>query len=378
MARWSLEVLSTRSQDRARWRRHLDALPPDKRDVYYLPEYSALYEAVYGEPAFLFRYGDDQDQALMVAAERSVVELPFYQPGNGLSMPVYCDLVTPYGYGGPILHSKDKLGEVELFKSFREAIHQYCLDNGIVAEFLRLHPLMQNHEHFGQDPGLHQKNGTVWIDLRNSEEDIFRGLSKDHRRNVGKASRKGVEIVQSDLGLESVKRFHRLYTGAMERLGALPLYFFPLEFFQQAASTLKGHISCFFATWQGEDISGHLVLHSGPYINNFLSGSDKEYWNLKPDVLITYRIALWAKAQGYQFFHLGGGHAVQQDSVFKFKNGFSANVAPYYMYRCVHDQDTYAALVQMKQGFDEINRADATTADERDPVLEDYFPAYRA
>ena len=377
MARWSLEVLSTKGRDRERWKQYVTALPDDRKDVFFLPEYGALYEDVYQEPAFLFRYGDNQNTVLMVSSKRSIADLPFYRAIPPHSTPAYYDITSPYGYGGPVIHSQDKSKQTELFAAFRNGLHDYCLENGIVTEFQRLNPVMQNHRLFGDDPGLYQKNYIVWMDLRRTESEIFSGMRKDHRRNVGKALRKGVEVVRSDLRPDHVKEFYNIYTSSMERLKALSLFFLPLEFFEDLVTTLQGYVSLFFATWSGKIISAHLVFHCGPYIHNYLSGSDSTHWNLKPDVLITYKVALWAKAHGYKFFDLGGGHAVEMDSVFHFKSGFSSAFAPYYMYRCVHNAEAYAHLCRLKQEYDAQQVQKHWSKPDKDPLLVDYFPSYR-
>ena len=378
MARWSLEVLSAHGRDRERWHQHLAKLPPHKKDVFFLPEYAALYEDVYNEPAVFFRYGDERQTAVLVGAKRSIAALPFYKSPVGSVQRPLQDLTSPYGYGGPVVHSQEGSEDKELFPAFREAIHDYCVGEGIVTEFLRLHPLMENHRLFENAPGVYQKNYTVWIDLRLSESDIHEGMSKKHRNGIRRATSEGVEIVQSDLRPEHLREFHRLYTARMGEMGALSLFFFPLEFFERAATDLRGHVSFFLAVWKNKVVSAYMFFHSGPYIHNFLSGSDSAHWDLKANVLTVFRVALWAKSQGRQFYHLGGGHAVQMDSVFNFKSQFSPNRAPYYMYRHVHDPVAYDALCRIKQEFEGGHAGNGTAEGvSKDPLLADYFPAYR-
>jgi len=377
VSRWTLELLSNEGRDREQWRECVDALPADKQDVYSIPEYSALYESVYHEPSFLFRYGDDLDQVSMVVVKRNLSELPFYPFNGKLSGPANCDISTPYGYGGPVINSSSKGVEAELFAGFREALHIYCEKNGIVTEFLRLHPLMQNHHLFGEDPGLLQKNSTVWIDLRSSEPEILSGMRKEHRRNIRIASDKGVEIIHSDLRTDHLKEFHRLYTSRMETLDALPIFFLPLEFFKELIATMRDHVDLFLAVWEGKVVSAYMFLHSGPYIHNFLSGSDRDHWDLRANVLTIYRVALWAKSLGRQFFHLGGGHAAELNGVFRFKSQFSSNRSAYYMYRKIHDQKAYDQLDLMKQGHEARKASQGLAELRQDPLLAGYFPAYR-
>jgi hypothetical protein len=378
MARWSLEVLSAHGRDRERWHEHLATLPPHKKDVFFLPEYAALYEDVYNEPALFFRYGDERQTAVLVGAKRSIGTLPFYRSASDAGMGQLHDLTSPYGYGGPVVHSQEGIVDQEFFPAFREAIHDFCLGEGIVTEFLRLHPLMENHKLFGQDPGVYQKNYTVWIDLWLTESEIHDGMSKKHRNGVRRATSEGVEIVHSDLRLEHLREFHRLYTARMEARDAMGVFFFPLEFFERITVDLRDHVSLFLALWKGRTVSAYIVFHSGPYVHHFLSGSDSASWDIKANVLTVFRTALWAKSQGRQFYHLGGGHAVQMDSVFNFKSQFSSNRSPYYMYRHVHDPEAYDSLCRLKQEF-EGGHSDNGTADgvSKDPLLADYFPAYR-
>lgn len=377
MSRWSLELLSNEGRDREQWRECVTAIPVDKQDVYSLPEYAALYEGVYREPSFLLRYGDDWDQVSMVVVKRNLSELPFYPFKSQLTGLANCDISTPYGYGGPVINSSDKSNEIDLFAGFREALHEYCKTNGIVAEFLRLHPLMQNHQLFGEDPGLLEKNATVWIDLRPDEQEIHAGIRKEHRRNIRIAADKGVEIIHSDLRLAHLKEFHRLYTSRMTTLDAMSIFFLPLEFFSELVDTMRNHVDLFLAKWEGKIVSAYMFLRRGPFIHNFLSGSDSDHWDLRSNVLTVYKVALWAKGLGCQFFHLGGGHAVEMDGVFRFKSQFSPNRSAYYMYRKIHDEKAYEQLCLMSQEHKEQNPVPRPTKANQDPLLAGYFPAYR-
>ena len=377
MGRPSLEVLSTHGRDLERWQERVDALPANKQDVYLLPMYSALYESEFGEPTFLLQYQDERGTVLMVAAHRSLKDLPFYDSASSSGSSVCCDIASPYGYGGPIIHVPDGGSEHLLFLDFREALHDYCLENGVVAEFLRLNPLTQNHKLFGQDPGLRRKNSTISIDLRQSECEIWRGMENNRRARVKKAESSGVEMVLSDFRQDHLLEFHRLYTDSMERLDALPMYFFSLDFFQEMVSRMADHAALFLGMWNRKVISGQLFLHGGQYVDYYLSGSDTELWDLHGNVLGIYKAALWAKEQGYQSLHLGGGHGCENDSLFAFKSQFSPNQAPYYMYQQVHDPEGYASLCRLKREFDGNEQPQSAASPGKDAVLVDYFPEYR-
>lgn len=372
-----LEVLSTHGKDLKRWRELVDAIPIDKKDIYLLPDYSVLYESEFGEPTFLFRYGDETGSVMMVASKRHLQDLPFYDRSIRSTFPEYCDISSPYGYFGPIVNTNDQGEEGSLFASFRVAMHEYCLANGIVAEFLRLNPITQNHTLFGQDTKLRQKSTTVLIDLKQSESELWMDMKNTRRSEVRKAKSNGVTILHSDLREEHLREFHRIYTLSMKRLNALPLYFFSLDFLNDLVSRLSSHTALFFAMWQGKAISAQLFFHCGQYVDYYLSGSDSDYWNLNGNVIGIYTAILWAKQQGYQFMHLGGGHGAEDDSLYRFKSKFSRGRSPYYMYQKIHDSEGYARICELKREYDNANLQHGQERIRIDPVLVDYFPYYR-
>ncbi len=74
--------------------------------------------------------------------------------------------------------------------------------------------------------------------------------------------------------------------------------------------------------------------------------------------LMLYATALWAQANGYKSYHLGGGVGRSpQDSLYRFKAGFSPATAPLYTYFCVRNRVVYDELCARKRTFE---RATAT------------------
>ena len=67
MGNGSLEVLSAHGRDAELWRAYLSDVPPENRDVFHLPEFAALCEVEFDEPALLFRYEVDDGGVLLVA-----------------------------------------------------------------------------------------------------------------------------------------------------------------------------------------------------------------------------------------------------------------------------------------------------------------------
>jgi hypothetical protein len=346
-------------------------LPDSLRDVYYWPEYASLWERETGERASLFFFGDDDNFFLNVFARRPINDLGFAAQLPAGERERLCDIATPYGYGGPVLVAGDTDTGEKLWQEAQKAYLALCREEGIVAEFMRLHPLVENHRFFLEEDGLYPKNYTVWIDLQQTPDEILANIRRDHRKSIRRAKRNGVEVVRTE-EREDLETFARLYGMTMDRLDALESYRYSLDFFAGLYDLLGSGVSLFKAEWEGQVASAHLVIHSGDYIHNFFSGSDPDLWHTRGDVLITYEIALWAREQGYRKFHLGGGHASEEDNLLSYKSGFSPLKSPYYMFRRVCDEEKYARLcdlhAQHRTGADDENL---------DPVLKNYFPAYR-
>ncbi len=52
------------------------------------------------------------------------------------------DVITPYGYGGPV---------GEGLAGFYEAYREWCAERGVVSTFVRYHPLFENYREAGTD-----------------------------------------------------------------------------------------------------------------------------------------------------------------------------------------------------------------------------------
>jgi len=352
-------------------------VPEDLRDIYFLHEYAKVYEKEFQESAHLFKYGDDTNYVLMVGVKRSINVLSFCESQTTLLSEEYFDLSTPYGYGGPLIVCSDPEQESILFQGFRDHMHDYCIKNNIVSEFLRLHPKLANYKLFGANDRIVKKNNTVWIDLNQSESDIFKNMKNDPRRSIRIASENGVQVIKSELTQRDISEFHRLYTTTMERLGALPAYFFTLDYFEDLVDKIKGNISLFFSKWNDRNISAYMYVHGGDFIDLYLGGSDPLYWKLKGNPICLYTAALWAKSNGFKYYHMGGGHGAEYDSLFHFKSQFSPDRSPFYMYRHIHNTEMYNELCNWKTKFENQNTLTDSYPKDVDVVLKDYFPAYR-
>ena len=88
------------------------------KDLYFDENYGKLYENTENGKAEIFKYEDENGVVSNQFIKRNI---PMIQD--------YYDIVTPYGYGGPIIEeSKNK--EI-LLQNYNEAFKRYCEKNNI-------------------------------------------------------------------------------------------------------------------------------------------------------------------------------------------------------------------------------------------------------
>src|SRR5699024_5053008 len=133
-------------------------------DIYFDPKYGTLYEAIEEGKSVTFTLDDELGVVKHQFIKRKI---PFKINGQN-----YYDLVTPYGYGGPIIQGCNKCDEAELIFLFEERFKQYCLKHNIVSEFVRFHPIFGNSENFREVYDVQYLRKTIGTTI-NSQDDPF-------------------------------------------------------------------------------------------------------------------------------------------------------------------------------------------------------------
>jgi len=352
-------LIGSRKQDLPRWECLWQDIPGT--DIYFSPQYAQIYERAGNGAAHCYVYRSADGLVLYPFLLRRINDVPLFQ-----NVEECWDIITPYGYGGPLYSATDEQSLPQLVRGFLESFHTYCDGHRIVSEFARLHPLLGNHRMLPESSKVFHHE-TIYIDLRQSERELWKETRKGHKSSIKKALRFEVKVVR-DEGRKCIKQFHKLYTETMRRQQASPSYFFPLGFFDDILDLLGHHASLFVALHDGKVVTTAIFMHYGDYVHYHFSGSDEDSLRLCANHLLIYEVTKWAQQQGARFFHLGGGLQVN-DGLFIFKSGFSSKRAPFYTYRRIHDAALYQQLIQRKLEDERLSRG---------AVDEKFFPRYRA
>jgi hypothetical protein len=346
----TIEVYHT--SQREEWRAILEHM--NGADIYFTPEYCRIAENNDEGTAYLFVY---RENGLMVCYPfllRRINDLPL-AAARDLREELF-DIVTPYGYGGPLTNAENDSERLQLMERFSEAFGGYCRDKRIVTEFVRFHPIMQNHRYY-QTVNPTNIRHTVCMDLTNPDQDVLASLTPPCRNRVRYAVKHGLTVHREDP--QNLGIFLELYYATMDKNNANVYYYFPEKYFRDSVELLRDYLNLFTVKMGDTVIVSAIFLHYRDYVTYHLTGSNKDYLSYAPYNLLICHAGEWFKARGGKYLHLGGGYR-GNDDLFRFKSTFiRQDPLDFYIGRKVHCPEIYEMLLQ------NVN------------VPGDYFPIYR-
>ncbi len=324
-------------------------------DLYFDPKYAKIYENIDGRSetfCFSCPYGKIQNTFILRPVKWELDDKTWY------------DIVTPYGYGGPVtLECSDM---EKLMEAYREAFTSFCLENNIVCEFIRFH-LFDNvdvREHYYGETVNVLDN--VVVNTAPDYETIRMNYEHKVRKNVNKAINNELEMC-IEQSLDHLDDFLDIYYATMDRNQASDYYYFKRSYFEDIARLLPENYIYFHVMKDGKVISTELVLCSKDYAYSFLGGTDEEYYAMRPNDFLKDAIIRWCSDTGRKFFVLGGGYH-KDDGIYRYKRSFTkASDVPFFTGRAILNRDVYDRLVDLRALEDPEFDRDS-----------EYFPLYRA
>jgi serine/alanine adding enzyme len=278
-----------------------------------------------------------------------------------LSGEPYFDLVTPYGYGGPLILQVEDEKKDELIEAFICAFGLYCLENRVVSEFVRFHPIFGNAEDFSSCYKVSFCRYTIKTNL-SSPDPIQAEYSSSCRRDIKHALKAGVtyRVVQNPPDLE---KFKELYYLTMQRNHADSYYYFDNTYFADCLKLFRENVVLVEVLYEGKVIGASLNFAYGKIIHAHLTGTLMEYHRLFPAYVLQYGLAMWGKENGFELVHHGGGRTNQlDDKLYLFKKKFGKQEeGKFYVGQRIWNKKVYSELCR------------AAGAEKE----EEFFPAYR-
>jgi hypothetical protein len=258
----------------------------------------------------------------------------FHMSGNpGLDIN---DIQSAYGYGGPISNSD----EPEFLKQVDESFREWALENSVIAEFLRFHPLVPHGKWYSGRVVVNRE--TLHIDLT---EDLFSQYEVRRRTDVRR-------FLEKNLNVEKVSPnimrdvFPRLYKANMDQVGATSDYYFSEAYFDALFRFDAADNWLVYA--DNRPIAGAVILNSSnaKVIEYCLAAKEPGSERYKAMAGLLHTAALYYQERTYRYFYLGGGRSTKpEDSLLFFKKGFSTkSFGQFSTASKVYCRDEYAQL----------------------------------
>lgn len=315
-----------------------------KWDIYYLCEYAvSLRLHGDGEPLLLY-FEHEGERMCYVVMRKDIADDPRFC--SYLSAGQVYDFETPYGYGGPLTDAPLSAKAQQIFMAELTA---YCVEQHIVTQFLRFHPLLGNHATVSYQVDTRCLRDTIFMDT-SSPEVILANMDSKNRNMVRKAQRGGITVREAPAG--EYPAFLNLYRQTMDKHGADTYYTFDSSYFDYLRDNLSEHTFLLYAELEGRPISSAIFFHTNETMHYHLSGSDATYRNLAAGNLLLYEAALWGSSHGVKKLHLGGGMA-PEDSLFGFKKQFNKHGRrEFWVGRSIFDPSAYQELLCLRKASD--------------------------
>ena len=279
----------------------------------------------------------------------------------------FFDATSAYGYCGPVASiSLDKLNP-GLNNFFKTSFLKYCREKKIVSVFSRLHSLIKQRDFFENFGKVINLNKTVAIDLTLSLDEQRRAFRKSNKSEINQLKGKKGYVFQKieNSDDESINEFLEIYLETMKKVGAKPYYFFDFDYFKKLLINPCFECDLLVARKNDEMAAGAIFTKTNTIMQYHLAGTKDEYFKDTPMKLILDEARKIGTKEGLKYLNLGGGvGGSDEDSLFRFKSGFSKNFHQFSVWNLVVNQEVYDKLVQEKEVSQE--------------EFPNFFPLYRA
>lgn len=265
--------------------------------------------------------------------------------GSGL-----LDATSVYGYPRfPRVDSPDD------FRDGLSATQRAGADAGLVALYLRMQPETPIPSPLPAGIAVVPVGNVVAVDLRVPWSEILASFRSQLRYDV----RKHHDLYSIERSAAKTDEFADLYTENMTRVNAADMYFFSHDYFRRL-SDIDGVTFWYLRSRSGELAAAAVTVDEGDTVYYHLGASHAVHARQASMKVLLSQIIEHHADRHWDQLVLGGGVGGKDDSLLRFKRGFSSGERSVSAARIVCDMERYVEL-----------------GGSPDPSA-GYFPAYRA
>ena len=288
----------------------------------------------------------------------------------GLAFSRQSIIVTPYGYGGPLVQvDDDRLDSKDMVDAWQAAWTDWVQQNSVVTEFVRED--LHSDRLLARDDGarvLGQQN--VIVDLTLDSAARWQSYSAKVRKNVKRAREHGLEV-QFSVDDEALTAFSHIYHETMDRRGASDSFYLSSDALRTYIDETRaaGEAVLALVVHDTAVVSTELILVGSHEAYSFLGGTLAEAFHMRPNDLLKHEVCEWGHSRGVREYVLGGG-LVPDDGIFRYKLAFAPyGVVDFFTRRVVAAPDVYDKIVAHRAA---CAKSEGSTWSPRP----DYFPAF--
>lgn len=318
------------NDNKSLWSEYFSKLPIEMQDIYFTPEYYDLYE----------KNGDGKAFCFVLEEENNLALYPFLLNRiNGFDYNFevsYFDIQGAYGYNGVVYSSEDS----EFKKSFYYEFSKFCKENNIIAEFTRFHPLLENYKFSIDYLDVIFNRRTVYIDLTQTYDQLFNRFTSQVKKNILKSEKHNLKckIYKNDFPFK--KDFIEMYNETMDKVQSDRYLYFNDVYFDNLFNNLN--LIQFVVFINELPIASALFFYHKFYLHYHLGASKKEYLSYRPNNILFNEVIKFGIEQGFNKLHLGGGAShSEDDSLLRFKKGFSNISSEFFIGEKIYNQKIY-------------------------------------
>jgi lipid II:glycine glycyltransferase (peptidoglycan interpeptide bridge formation enzyme) len=203
---------------------------------------------------------------------------------------------------GPLVAGGTKENR-QLVSSLLKGLEEYCKKKRIIHARILVPDSWQLQEVFHKlDYNSVDRTNEYVVNLEEGIEKLWKSIDHNKRRNIRRAMKEGVEIVQSH-DQKDLETFYSMVEASVERRGFSP---YPRSWFEAIWKTHKPELSkVFLAYWKGKSVSGVFIVVRGKTVYALGAGSLAEGWEVRPNDIMHWKVMEWAYQNGYSRYHMG-------------------------------------------------------------------------
>jgi lipid II:glycine glycyltransferase (peptidoglycan interpeptide bridge formation enzyme) len=141
------------------------------------------------------------------------------------------------------------------------------------------------------------------VALQKSAEELWSNIAYNKRKNIKKAQRQGVEVVEVT-SYDGLVSFYDMLSISGKRADFIP---HPFSYFYSYLKIFGANDNArvFLAVFDGQYVAGVFVVIHGDTAYALGAGSREDAWSVRPNDMLHWKAMEWACSKGLSHYHMG-------------------------------------------------------------------------